>query len=219
MREQHRPRPPRRRPSWRRAPDHRYLFELAAEQGGYFTAAQAHQAGFATDVIRYHVRRGRFRPVQPKVGVYRLRDFPTGPDDPLWAAWMRLGPKAVLSHGSALRLHNLSDVVPDAIDMWVPYAKRPRMRRSVPNGVRIHVTRRWLAPRDVTRVNGLPVTSPARTLLDVTDGSVTPEQIVLAMRQAMERGLVTPASLRQRARARGANMVRRVEQFLHEAAA
>jgi predicted transcriptional regulator of viral defense system len=201
-----------------RRPDHQLLFEMAVEQAGYFTGRQAHQAGFSTDLIKYHVHRGRFRPVHRKSGVYRLRDFPTGSDDELWAAWMRLGPKAVLSHMSALRLHNLSDVVPDAVHMWVPYSKRPRMRRSIPQGVRVHVARHWLRPKEITRVNGLPVTSVLRTLLDVADRGASPEQVVLAIRQALERGLVTGTALRRGAHARSQTLVERVERFLKEAA-
>ena len=199
-------------------PDHRLLFEMAAEQGGFFTARQAHDAGFSTELIKYHARRGRFRPVHRMIGVYRLRDFPVTPDEALWAAWMRLGPKTVISHASALRLHNLSDVVPDAIHVWVPYTKRPRMRRSVPQGVRVHVARTELRPREVTRVGGLPVTSPVRTLVDVADGGINPEQVVLAIKQALDRGWITAASFRQAARARGARFTERVEQFLREAA-
>lgn len=56
-------------------PDHAKLFGIASEQAGYFTTAQAHDAGFSSPLIRHHVRTGRF--VHVARGLYRLRDYPS----------------------------------------------------------------------------------------------------------------------------------------------
>jgi hypothetical protein len=49
---------------------------------------------------------------------------------------------------------------------------------------------------------GLPVTAPARSIVDAAAAGTGPEQIELAVRQAIERGLTTAAQLRVAARRR-----------------
>jgi hypothetical protein len=49
---------------------------------------------------------------------------------------------------------------------------------------------------------GLPLTAPARTLIDVA-GEIQPEQLEMAMRQALGRGLLTARELEKEARRRG----------------
>jgi hypothetical protein len=41
-------------------PDRARLFEIASEQGGYFTAEQARACGYGWALLSHHVRRGRF---------------------------------------------------------------------------------------------------------------------------------------------------------------
>ena len=48
----------------------RQLFSFALEQGGYFTAKQAQQAGYDYPHLDYHVSRGNF--VRVGHGIYRL---------------------------------------------------------------------------------------------------------------------------------------------------
>ncbi len=177
-----------------------------------------HEAGFSKNLIRYYVQRGKFRDLRPRGGVYRLRDFPSGPHEELWTALVAAGPEAVLSHESALRLHNLSDVTPRGIDLWIPYEKRWLKPQSVARGVKLHVTRARLQPNETTVVDGLRVTNPLRTLLDVTTGDTNPRQVVLAIRQALERQWVTVDALLSAARARGdRRTAARVERFIREA--
>ena len=146
---------------------------------------------------------GSFGPCGPEGGVYRLRDFPSGPHDELWAALVAAGPEAVFSHESALLLHNLSDVTPRGIDLWIPYEKRWLKPRSVARGVKLHVARARLKPNEMTVVDGLRVTTPLRTLLDVTMGDTNPRQVVRAIKQALERQWVTVDALLSAARAEG----------------
>ena len=47
------------------------LYEIAAEQGGYFTAAQAREAGYAYSQQHYHCNRGNWQRVER--GIFRLR--------------------------------------------------------------------------------------------------------------------------------------------------
>jgi predicted transcriptional regulator of viral defense system len=169
-------------------------------------------------LIRHHVQRGKFRILRPRGGIYRLRDFPSGPHEELWAALVAAGPEAVISHESALRLHNLSDVTPRRVDLWIPYEKRWLTPQSVARGVKLHVARTRLRPDEVTIVDGLRVTTPLRTLLDVAAGDTNPRQVVLALTQALERQWITVQGLLSAARARrDRKAAARIERFVQEA--
>jgi hypothetical protein len=54
------------------------------------------------------------------------------------------------------------------------------------------------------------VTAPIRTILDAAEAGTAPEQIVKAVEQARERGLLVPARVQQAAQRRS----RRVEQLV-----
>jgi hypothetical protein len=74
----------------------------------------------------------------------------------------------------------------------------PRSGRSVP-GVEIHRVPP-LHPDDVTTLNGIPVTSPSRTLIDLAE-VVNADELRTAFARAWEMGLLDPKALRA-ARAR-----------------
>lgn len=186
-----------------RAPDHELLFTIASSQGGYFTARQAHDAGFSVRALQHHANTGRFRRIHR--GVYRLRDYPSSPHDEVMAALMTLGAGAVISHESALDLLGLSDVIPDAVHVTVP-----RSRRYVPRlpGVVVHTTSLPLDTADVVVRDGIRVTSPVRTILDAAESGIGPEQIETAVRDAEQRGLLTLRQLTAAAEARPARVRR-----------
>jgi predicted transcriptional regulator of viral defense system len=165
----------------------RRLYQIAAAQGGYFTAAQARKAGYAYSQQHFHVSRGNWLRIDR--GVFRLHNFPTGEreDLVLWSLWSRNRkgvPQAVVSHGTALTVHELSDVMPALVHLTVP----PGFRKEVRPGCVIH--KADLPSDDVEYRTGYQVTTPLRTLLDVADGSLSPEHLNRAVRDALERGLV-----------------------------
>jgi very-short-patch-repair endonuclease len=85
------------------------------------------------------------------------------------AAVLALGPQAVLSHRSAVALWNLR--ASPVIEVTVPGdgGRRPR------DGIAVHRSR-TLGASDVTRHRGIPVTTPARTLLDYAE--VVPRRLL-----------------------------------------
>lgn len=189
-------------------PDHAKLFGIASEQAGYFTTRHAHDAGFSSPLIRHHVRTGRF--VHVARGLYRLRDYPSTPREEVLAAWLRLAPKAVVSHESALDLLGLSDVIPDAIHLTVPRTFRKLI--SLP-GVTIHTTVRPVRPSDIVNRDGVRLTNAARTIADVVEAGLAPDQVERAVRSAIDRGFATPRQLRAAASNRG----RRVQEIVDSA--
>ncbi len=170
------------------------LYELAEPQAGYFTATQAQTAGFSRPLLVYQVKVGRFLRVAH--GIYRLVQFPHSPFEDLYVAWLRAGSAAVISHESALAVYGLSDNLPGAVHLIVP---RTASRRRA--GLRLHTHR--LERADITRREGLPLTTVPRTLADTAASGLAEELVVQATREALQRGLTTPAALRDYARRRG----------------
>jgi predicted transcriptional regulator of viral defense system len=204
-----------REPPDQRGPDARCLFDLASGQTGYFTARQAHTCGFSRSLLSHHARTGRF--VRFQRGVYRLRDYPSSAREHVVAAWLAAGKDvAVVSHDSALDLLDLSDVIPDAVHLTVP-----RSQRSLPRiaGVKVHTTDRAIGPEDRWVRDGVVVTSAARSIVDAAERGADPDQVGLAVAQAIERGLASAAELRRTASARGRRVIELLERALTEAAA
>ena len=165
----------------------RALYQTADAQGGYFTAAQALRAGYAYSQQHFHVERGNWLRVDR--GLFRLRDYPPGEREALirWSLWSRNRqgvPQAVVSHDTALTVHELSDVMPARVHLTVT----PGFRKRIPPGCVLH--KGELTPDDVEAQAGYRVTAPLRTLLDVAGSPLSQEHLDAAVREALERGLV-----------------------------
>lgn len=192
-------------------PDHADLFLIASTQHGYFTSAQAEACGISAALLQHHLRSGRYRRIA--WGLFRFRDFPDSAEDDLCAAWLAAGrDRAVVSHTSALALLDLSDIIPDGFHLTVPRARRNV--RTLP-GTILHTTDRPFTPIDLTERAGMSVTTPGRTILDATAYGAGPEQIALAIEQAVQRAQLDPEALR----AAAASYSRRVEALIREATA
>jgi predicted transcriptional regulator of viral defense system len=177
--------------------DTRGLETEAYEQHGYFTSAQARAHRVSRQLVNHHMRRGRYEPVRR--GLYRLQGYPHSEHDEMREKWLAVGAeKAVLSHQTALALLELSDTIPDAVHLLIPRRQRGLRR---PPGVVLHTRP---DDEDVPTVwrDGLPLTAPARTLVDSL-GELQPEQAALAVRQALRRGLLTQHQLTAEAERRG----------------
>lgn len=178
-------------------PDIQGLETEAYEQQGYFTSAQARARRVSSQLLNHHARRGRYERVRR--GLYRLQGFPRSEHDEMREKWFAVGTeKAVLSHQSALALLELSDAIPDAVHLLVPRRQRGLRR---PPGVVLH-TRPDEANVPTVWRDGLPLTAPARTLVDTLD-QLQPEQAAIAVRQALRRGLLTERQLTEEAGRRG----------------
>jgi predicted transcriptional regulator of viral defense system len=186
---------------------------VAESQAGYVTTKQAEQAGFHRNALRHHAREGG-RLERVGRGLYRLRFYPSSPFDHVAAAWMLAGSEiAIVSHESALELYDLSDVIPSKVHLTLPRRYR---HRKTPVGVRFHYPREPLADGDVRRVHGLPTTSVERTILDSLEAGTQPEQIEMAVHQAVDRVLTTPKRLRTAAEPRAATVRSTIDRLLGE---
>ena len=175
--------------------DERALTRIAASQGGFFTSKQAAAIGYTAPKRSYHVHAGNW--VRERRGIFRLatQPLPPRPDLILWWLWSRNRqdkPQGVYSHQTALSLHELTDVMPSRLHMTVPTG----FRRSAakPKAVVLHKSQ--LSSSDVEHVDGVPVTKPLRTLLDVTaSASLTGEDLRTAFAEAVRTGKITRAEI------------------------
>ena len=174
----------RDRPDWDR------LFETAVGQEGHFTTAQAAEAGYSPQLLNRHLRSGTIRRVRR--GIYRVVHFPTGEQEDLVELWLWSDRTGVLSHETALALHDLSDLLPARVHLTLPAAWRTR-RLRMPDGAALHFAD--VAETERSWVGAVPVTTPLRTIVDCARDDLSPDLLRQAVEQALARGLVSRESL------------------------
>lgn len=181
------------------------LAALARAQAGYFTAAQARAVGYSYASQRYHVQRGNW--VRVDRALFRMRDWPVTGDEELvrWSLWA--GGKAIVSHDTALSLHEIGDANPSRVHLTVPAGFRKRS-----DSVVLHVAD--IDDADVLEATGYRVTAPLKTLLDVAASDMDGDQLRTAIEDAVVRGLVVERDLRARAHELGARAELRIERAL-----
>lgn len=178
-------------------PDHDHLFAIAESQDGYFTMAQALEAGFARSTHSYHVKEGNWH--REHRGIYRLRQYPHTEHGHLvlWSLWSRdlLGePRGVYSHTTALALRDLTDANPSKLHMTVP----PSFRRNseTPAVLVLHKSR--LEPQEVIRERGYAITTVMRAILDsAASGDADISMLEQALAEGLRRGLITRTEIKQ----------------------
>jgi predicted transcriptional regulator of viral defense system len=174
------------------------LSAIAHEQGGYFTAKQAIEAGYGYKHLDYHETAGNFERVDH--GLYRLPTVPPAEHDDLirltlWSRNQKDEPQAVVSHDSALVLHELTELLPNLTHLTVPL----KFRKPAPLGCVLH--KGSVVPSEIEERSGFRVTKPLRTLLDAAAGELSQEQLEKAVKQALTRGFVRHAKLLEAVRA------------------
>ncbi|MFI6997259.1 type IV toxin-antitoxin system AbiEi family antitoxin domain-containing protein [Nocardia sp. NPDC050175] len=155
------------------------LADLAEGQWGLLTTGQAAASGVNPMQLKRYADRGLL--IRLRHGVYRLSGTPESPVEALRAEWLALEPKrsaadrlgdtvpvGVVSHRSAAVLQDLGDLDADVHTFTVP--RRRNSSRSPELAFRVGTLER----ADWHRVQGLPVTRPLRTVVDLaathTDG-------------------------------------------------
>lgn len=157
----------------------RAVHEIALDQHGYFTMEQARAAGVEPHSVLMMRRRGTIE--RAAHGLYFNPLVPPSGLGPYMGASLWPRPvRGVLSHQTALELLGLSDANPNRIHVTVP--RRLRVRREVPPQYVLHHAD--MEPRDITLVEGIPVTTGLRTIRDCHEAPLGPA----LLRQAIEDG-------------------------------
>ena len=136
------------------------LAALATRQHGVVALAQLRELGLGDSAVSKRVATGRLHRVYR--GVYAVGHPALSREGSWRAAVLMAGEGAALSHLSAALLWRVWRGGAKWIDVAAPHRRRSRA------GVRIHECRH-LHPRDLTYWRGIPVTTVARTLVDLTD--------------------------------------------------
>jgi hypothetical protein len=141
------------------APPDRRIVEFAARQHFVAERGQLSALGISDESIDYRVEVGRLWPVHR--GVYAVGRRGLTVRGEWMAAVLASGEDALLSHWSAARLHGFAGGRLRPIHVLAERGHVDSRR-----GVRDHRTRA-LHPEDRAERDGIPVTSAARTLLDL----------------------------------------------------
>ena len=131
---------------------------LAAKQHGLLTRTQATGLGATRSMIQYRI--GTRRWDQVAADVFRIVGSPLTWRQDLLAAVLAWGPGSAASHRAAAPIFSMSGFSPGRIELTVP-----RSRKRTHGKGTVH--RHPLFRSDVTTVDGIPVTTPARTLIDL----------------------------------------------------
>jgi predicted transcriptional regulator of viral defense system len=189
------------------------LQRLAYAQESLFTAQQAKERGFSAQLLAPHARSGRFERVRR--GLYRLPDYPAGEHEEIRGAWLTVGPdRSVISHESALVLHDLADVLPNTTHLLVS-----REHRGIrpPAGVTLHTAVKAIPDSEVTIRHGIRVSIPAKAIVDAASSGTAPEQIQMAIDEALQQGRTTTSQLAEHAERYGGHVAALVNRTIREA--
>lgn len=170
----------------RKTVDEQGLFDaVSGWRRGMFTSKEAAEHGYSPALLAYHAHKGKFRHLAR--GLYRFRLFPSDRRDALVQALMEVDPDhAIVSHSSALDLHELTDVVPRYYEFTIPRECRYRVA-DLPEFIRAHTTTQPLSDESES-IQGIPVTSAAKSIVDAGNAGIGLEQIQMAVRNALQLG-------------------------------
>jgi very-short-patch-repair endonuclease len=159
--------------------------ELAATQWGVVSVGDLLNAcHLSRDAVATRVRRGQLHPLHR--GVYAVGHANPPRNGRFLAAVLACGPTAVLSHLSAAAIHGFF-----SWDDRYPEVTVRNYRRHA--GIRIHRST-TLDPADLVLHHKLPLTSPARTLVDLA-AHLNARALRRAVRHAQSLGLTDPQEL------------------------
>ena len=118
-------------------------------------------------------------------GISRVTGAPTTSLQLLLAHVLAGGPGTVASHRAAAELWEF----PGFDDGYIEISKSRGRSQRIPNG-RIHGSL-WLPEHHITTVDGIPATTPPRTIFDIA-GWLHPKRVKRAFENAINMGLVDP---------------------------
>jgi very-short-patch-repair endonuclease len=165
----------------------RQAWGLAGRQHGVVARRQLLALGFNAREIEHRVSRGRLHPAMR--GVYAV-GWPKLTRARRWmAAVLACGDGAVLSHRSAAALWEIGVEKRGVIDVSV--TRRAELKRP---GLRVR-GRPALSTTDTVTRDGIPVTSPTQTLLDLAT-ELPEREVERTINEADKRDFVNPETLR-----------------------
>jgi predicted nucleotidyltransferase len=163
------------------------LFAVAESQQGYFTSADAKSLGYDYPLQFFHVKQGNW--VRVDHGIYRLKKFPAAPHEDLMRWWLWSRKKGVLSHETAAALYDLGDLLPAKIHLTVPVS----FRKGATKSLALH--KAALGEFEIEKRDGLPVTKPLRTILDLARSHLDNERLEAVAKDAILKGIASRSEI------------------------
>lgn len=157
------------------------VYEIAADNYGLVTVAQARQLGITTgEMTRWSsgkrlTRRGH--------GVYKIVRWIPTPHDPYAEALALVGEGSFLWGESVLSMHGLALVDPQIVTVATPH----RVRRTLPPWIKLVP-----APQSERPVfyEGI-LSQPIASAIEVSKGTIMRERLIDAVEQARRQGLIS----------------------------
>lgn len=169
------------------------LNDVSAYQRGMFTSAQAKRLGVERYILARLEKGGSIERLAR--GVYRMGGAPAVREEDVYATWLSLVPNRepgvslsiertpVAMGATSAWLQELGEIGPKPLEFCCGERKQTQREGLV-------VRKRLLNAADVAYVAGMPVTSPAQTVLDLIDGGEDLSLVAGVLRDALARGLV-----------------------------
>lgn len=187
-----------------------HVWRLADRQHGVVTRAQLLSLGMGARSIEHRLANGRLHPLMR--GVYAVGRPSVGKRGWWMAAVLACGPEALLSHRSAAALWGIRRERTAEVRQRDVHVVVPRGNSKLRPGVRAHRRHGHAAPGK-REVDGIPVTNPVATLIDLA-ADLPDGQLEAAVNEADHLRLVDPERLRDEIgvlpRWRGSNRLRRL---------
>jgi len=165
------------------------LLRIASDQFGLFTRAQAHRCGLTDRMLQRRVRAATVEQVARHV--YRVAGTNSSWRQSLLMACLAGGEHCVASHRSAAILHGFDSFRGRPVEVTVPRSVRFKYADAV-----VHQSLD-LEMSDVTAVDGISVTTPTRTLIDLGAVALWP-RVEEAFDGAERDQLASTSAVRQR---------------------
>lgn len=169
-----------------RSPQQR-LLAIAARQHSVFTRAQALESGFTPKMVRHRVGGGLWVRLHP--GVFLLGGSARNARPVAMAACLATGGAA--ARRTAAQLWGMPAPPPDRPEVVTAHGRR---RRRDP--IRV-IQSRTLLRGDIVHLDRVPITSPARTLIDLA-GVLPLPSLEACLDDVLARGLVTLSRVERR---------------------
>lgn len=170
------------------------VMDLASQQWGLFTTAQATAEGVSAVMLGRLVDRAVLTRVRS--GVYVMESTPWSPEVEIRGQWLALDPPVlaadrledptpvVVSHESAAMVHKIGDLDSHGVHFTVPARRQTRQRHVV-----FHIGE--VAASDWVVVDGLPVTTALRTVVDLARAGHEPGHLVDMLASILDQHLAT----------------------------
>jgi predicted transcriptional regulator of viral defense system len=166
---------------WERA------FDVAVDQHGFISFMDFRRLSENPAILRQWHQRGRVERVAH--GIYRFPSIPVTSLDPYALAALWPSGRGILSHDTALELHDLCDINPSRIHLTLPLGYYPR--RGGGEGYVIHHEK--LQEQDITWHEGIRIVTPAVAIRQAWEGEVPLHLVKQAFEKAQRLGRVPPS--------------------------